>query len=520
MVHRQANNATVNGTTASGAVRGSSLLLAGKVLALALNFLSQVLMVRYLTKSDYGSFAYALSVVMLFKGIALFGIPDTVARYLPIFRERGEWRALLGTMLVAFGVVIGLGLILASSVALVMALSGDMFISDRTALDLAVILAFLIPLEALNDLLTSLFAVFASTRTIFFRRLVLAPALRLALIVALIAFNAGVVTLAAGYLAISAAGVLIYFVMFMGLLRSLPVAPSRTWRGLSYPMRELLTFALPAVSTSVVWLLMEPTNALLLGYFHDAAAVADFRAVLPVAKLNQFVLLSFAILYAPLAARAYARGDKEDLSDLYWQTSAWIMVLTFPIFILSCAFAGPLVTMLFGERYADSATILTVLSAGYFFHSSLGFNGLTLRVFRRLRYSITMDVSAAVLNIILALVLVPRFGALGAAIGTSATMAAHNVLKQVGVWRYSGIPMFPRRYATVYAVVGTVTAFMLALGFFVDVNIVSALALGVLASMAVLWAALGTLRVEATFPEIARLPVIKTVLRLLLRRPS
>src|SRR6476661_5203575 len=45
------------------AVRGSSLLLLGKVLALGLNFVSQILIVRYLTKNDYGAFAYALSIV-------------------------------------------------------------------------------------------------------------------------------------------------------------------------------------------------------------------------------------------------------------------------------------------------------------------------------------------------------------------------------------------------------------------------------------------------------------------------
>jgi O-antigen/teichoic acid export membrane protein len=279
----------------------------------------------------------------------------------------------------------------------------------------------------------------------------------------------------------------------------------------------MLTFALPTLATAVVWLLMESTDALFLGHFQGADAVADFRAVLPVARLNQFVILSFGVLYTPLAARAFARDAREELSDLYWQTSTWIAVLTFPVFIMSCAFARPVVETLFGERYADSSTILAILAGGYFFHSALGFNGLTLKVFRKLRYSVTMDVSAAVLNLVLSLLLIPRFGAVGAAIGTSATMVTHNLLKQVGLWRYSGIPLFPRRYLHVYAGMLASAAIMVVVGLSIDVNVLVALPLGAVTSLAVVWMALGSLRLETTFPELVRLPVVRNVLRPFMR---
>ena len=69
---------------ASGrAVRGSSLMMCGRVIALGLNFGTQIIVVRYLSKDDFGAFAYVLALVMLFKSIALFGMPDTLA-------ERGK----------------------------------------------------------------------------------------------------------------------------------------------------------------------------------------------------------------------------------------------------------------------------------------------------------------------------------------------------------------------------------------------------------------------------------------------
>jgi O-antigen/teichoic acid export membrane protein len=495
------------------AVRGSSLLLLGKVLALGLNFGSQVLIVRYLTKDDYGAFAYALSIVMLFKGLVLFGIPDTLARFLPYYRERDQRRAMPGAMIFGFGMVLALGLLCAIGVAVVAHTTGARLIADPQARDLAIILAFLIPLEAFNDLLTTLFAVFASPKAIFFRRSVLAPGLRIALIVALMVAGAGVVELAAGYLAISAVGVLIYLSIFGRLLRNEPELTFRKPRSLEYPVKEMLAFAIPTLATAFVWVLMESTDAILLGHFRDSAAVANFRAVLPVARLNQFVILSFGTLYTPLAARAFARGDDAELSDMYWQTAAWIAVLTFPIFVLSFAFAKPLVETIFGARYSNSSTILTLLSFSYFIQSATGFNGVTLKVFRKLRYSVCIDSAAAVTNIALSLYLVPRFGAVGAAFGTMLTMTVHNILKQIGIWRFTPVAPVPRNYLPFYGAVVGVSALLVGVQWLTSPNILAALALGALGSLAVLWVALHTLRIATVFPEIGRVPVLGTVLK-------
>ena len=46
-------------------IRGSSLLLAGRILSLGLNLGVQVLLIRYLAKTDYGAFAYAIALVSM-----------------------------------------------------------------------------------------------------------------------------------------------------------------------------------------------------------------------------------------------------------------------------------------------------------------------------------------------------------------------------------------------------------------------------------------------------------------------
>ena len=97
---------------------------------------------------------------------------------------------------------------------------------------------------------------------------------------------------------------------------------------------------------------MNTSDVILLGYFGGADDVADFRVIWPAAHLNQVVMASFALLFTPVAARMFARNDREGINNLYWQTAIWIAVLTFPIFALTFSLAAPVTETLYGSRYA------------------------------------------------------------------------------------------------------------------------------------------------------------------------
>ena len=115
--------------------------------------------------------------------------------------------------------------------------------------------------------------------------------------------------------------------------------------------------------------------------------------------------------------------------------------------------ASPLTVGMFGERYHGSGTILALLSLGYYCNAALGFNGLTLRVYGLVRYVVVISAIAAAVNVALNLVLIPLHGAIGAGIATAVTMIAHNVLKQAGLRRGTGISVFEWRHSRVYVVI-------------------------------------------------------------------
>jgi len=281
--------------------------------------------------------------------------------------------------------------------------------------------------------------------------------------------------------------------------------------GLHVPARELFAFTVPLLTSDLVYVLMSSSDALLLGHFRTTAEVGTFRVVQPAAILNLFVLQSFTLLFTPIAARLFARNDREGINNLYWQTAIWTSILSFPIFALTFSLAHPITVVLYGQEWAESAVILALLSVGYYFNAALGFNGLTLRVFGLVRYTVLISVGAAVANVAINLLLIPRFGAIGAGVGTCATLVLHNVLKQAGLRKGTGISILDREHVRVYGAIVAVSALLVTIHAVVGPAPATAIALVGIGSAAVLWVTRDTLHVGDTFPELRRVPLLRRV---------
>jgi O-antigen/teichoic acid export membrane protein len=492
-----------------GQLRGSTLLLAGRFLSLGVNFVTQVLIVRYLTKNDFGVFAYGLSMVALGEALSTMGLDKSVARYLPIYDERRAYAKLFGTMVMVMGTVVGFG---AAFLAVAIGLdgfAGGSMRSDQHAVTVLLILICLAPLQALDTVLMGVFAVFSKPRAIFFRRYVFAPMFRLAAIAFVIVAGAGVQELAIGYVLGGAAGIVLYLVMLVQVLRAKGLLGRLHARPLEYPVREVFGFALPLVVVDLMFVVMNTTNVFMLQVFGSTAEVADYRVVQPAAKLNTLVMTSFALLFTPAAARLFARDDREKVEDLYWTTAVWIAVFSFPIFALTFPAAEGVTVGLFGDRYASSAPILALLSVGYYFNAALGFNGLTLRVYGLVKLVVVLSVAVAVLNVLVNLALIPAFGAIGAGIGTCTTLVVHNILKQGALRRMTGISVFERKHLRVYTSIAAATVVIGGITLAAGPPLAVQVALAAMASVAVIAVNRSQLRVADTFPELARVPFLR-----------
>ena len=508
MMNGDAREDPVEAATAdtSRQIRGSSLLTLGRGVSLVINFVVQVLIVRHLSQEGYGAFAYAISLVAVGESVVTLGLDRAITRFVPIYEERGQYDRLFGTLVLAGGVVVCLGVSLVLAVVGLQGWLASAVIGDPQLVTVLVILVALAPIQAYDGLLIGMFAVFGNAWAVFLRKHVLGPGLRLAVVALLISLNSGVEFLAAGYVLAGLLAVVLYTVLLLRILARRGWSARLRETGFRIPTREVLSFALPLLSSDLVFVVLAASDVVILEAFHDATEVAEFRVIHPAAMLNQVVFTSFALLYTPLAARFFARNDTRGINQLYWRTATWLAVFSFPIFALTFSLAGPLTLTLYGEAYGDSALYLAILSLGYYFNVALGFNGLTLKVMGRIRYIVTLNIAAAVANVALNLLLIPTYGALGAAIGTAATLIFHNLLKQAGLRLSTGISIFDWSVLRVYVVIAAALIALVLVSVVAELDVIAQVLATGAATAAVLLLNRDVLRIGETFPAIRRLP--------------
>jgi len=495
---------------AKGYISGSALLLVGRGLSVALNFAIQVVLVRYLAKTDYGAFAYGLSFVALGANFSLMGLGKAIPRLVAIYEERGEHARALGAVVLAATSVCALGLSVVGVVHGFQGFVGERFVGDRQMMAVLLVLIAVVPVDALDNLLQQVVAVFSGAWAIVVRRHVLGPGLKLTAVVAVSMTHGTVRQLAWGYLLASTIGIVLYSGVLVRAWKDRGLLHHFRLRGLDLPARELYGFALPLMGSEYAIALRGTVAVIVLGYLGTTTDVANFRAVLPIAGLNMLVFEAFAFLFVPTGSRMFARRDHRGISDLYWQSSAWIAVLTFPVFAMSCALAEPLAVLVLGRSYQGTGTLLAILAVGYYVNAALGFNSATLRVHGKTRIILTNDVTTAVSSIVLNVLLIRSYGALGAAVATSSALILQNALDHAGLLTGgTGVRLADRRVLGIYAVIAGLTVVLAAGRWLLDPPLAVSILAVAACSLAVAGVARGPLGRDVVVPAFVKVPWLR-----------
>ena len=497
-------------------IRGSSLLLAGRLLAMAVNTGTQVMIVRALTKDDYGAFAYGLSLLTFARVAVGLGHNQATSRFLAMYDERQDYRRLRGTLwmitivaVATTGALLGLAFLTRDGLLL------DL-LHDPETVSLVLILLLLAPIEVIDDALESAFAVFSRPRSIFLRKHVLGPLLALLVVVAVVLSDVSVHALAVGYVGAGAAGMAFYALSLRGVLRrALPASAWATRPRL--PFGPFYRFSVPLLTTELLHLSLTTLSVVLVGAYGSAVEVAEFRAIRPVAVLNQVAYTTFALLFAPLVSRHHERNEAGAIGAAYWPVAAWLAVASFPVFVLTGPFADSLTTLMFGDRYGTSAPYLALLSIGYYANCALGFNALVLRITGHVGLTVGISSAVAALSALLLVGLVPVFGALGASVAILVSLVLVNAANQVAVARRTEVPLFAPGFRRLYATLVIAAIALWATERALDPAPVVGVVIAVAASGAVFLATRRALDIAAAFPELLSVPVLG---RLIAGRPD
>lgn len=489
-------------------IRGSTLLVGGRGIALALNFLVQVVTVRYLPKADYGIYAFALSVVTLSSVVCAFGMDKTASRFLPTYLQDRDYPRFWGAVFLLLATVAGMGVLF---MLLFFAAWTIGLLSSLTDSRTCVVLALLVGLalcDALGSVMVSLFAVLASPAAIFVRRHLLGPLLRLAATVVVVLASGSVYAFAAGQMIAGVLGLAVSCYLLRELLGKHPELQSAVWRRPKLPVGELYSYGAAVLGGDLSYLLRIAFVPILLGILFTSESVAAYQAVVPLARLNDVVLVTTSVLFIPMAAKLAAAACRAELQELHYRTTVWITLISYPIFAFLFLGSNLVPVLLFGEAYRSSGTILALLAVAFFTNAALGTNRRVLRAVGNVRTLIAVDVVATVGGVALIIWLVPRHAAVGAAWAVCGMLVIQSLAYQIAVVCTTGVNAFSPKCLAPYLVglglaVGAESIRRaLALPDFVGLPVA---ALFALALPLLFWK---SVNLAGIFPELVRLPLV------------
>lgn len=479
-----------------GLARNTAVNFADGVITLASALAVSIVLARKLLPEGFGVYALTMSIVMFTLLFARLGISSTVRRYVAELdgkNDLGLASAVLGRAL-RFGLVSGA---LATVALALLALPLAAFfhqVALRT--DLLIGAAMLLPMVIVG-ILRAVTAGLQRYGSLLRLGLLTSP-IWVAGCVFAVWRGWGVpgvllVTLAIEIVNVAAFGA--WTVRTLGIQWRAPLPRDLRLR----IQRYNIALGILILLNAVVW---QRSEILFLGRFQGVAQVS-FYAV-PFALTERVVdLLPGAILGVLLPGLSFARGaaDTGRFSAVLSDALRYLAMLTLPICLFGIPLAPALIRLLYGEQFGGAVIVLQILLVSVVFGVLGQASRSALLGLERQGYLLKTGAVAAAASVILDLLLIPRGGAIGAAIANTVVQAGWALAIFAPLW--SGVAATTRR--AVFK--ATLVAIGLAALLFVvmEVGLAAAIAVGAgVVVVAVYALALVRLRLVELRPGMAR----------------
>ncbi|HEY4233824.1 MAG TPA: flippase [Lacipirellulaceae bacterium] len=445
--------------------KNASMLLLGTMLRMVFTLAFVVYAARYLGVEGYGKFALTQSWFELCLSLTATGLGILVTREVA---KDVSW--LTRHLVPSIAMIVGLGAAAGGLLALV-----THFASYAPDTRLAILIAALaiIP-AALCAIAEAIFVAFEKAELVAVGTAAESLA-RTALWLAALMTGHGLLSLFVILIAARWVQLILYMLFLMRRL------PPIQWR---LELKTLWSLVLEwRVFAAETWLatLYLSLDVVLLSFFCGEAAVGLYDAAWKLIRFGPVVANSFTTAVFPFIARLYV-NSREMFQQISEQSVKYILACVLPAVLCITILSDRIVVLLYSEQYASSAPILQVL-AWLLIPQFL--NPFLSRVlYARGQQGRSLAVSAIGLASFLAvaLVLIPKFGVIGAAwstvLSSYTALACYIVYCSAGTDRRSILSILLRQVAAA-------TLLCVALHLMRDTQLVS-----VLAACAVLYAAL------------------------------
>ncbi|MGO9082382.1 MAG: lipopolysaccharide biosynthesis protein [Streptosporangiaceae bacterium] len=444
--------------------RGSTLNLVGAGLSAAATMAVTVLVAREFTKPAAGAFFAATSLFLIIETLANLGAYNGAIYFLARLRTPGQVATMMRVAVVpvvVLSVAAGWALFAFAGPLAHMLLGGhlEQGAGPASVARLLRALALTVPFASLLDTFLGASRGFHDMRPTVLVDRIGRSALQLAGVV--IAVLSGVTALLAPLWALPyVPAAVLAWLWFRRISRralaaaaaSQPAPAQRPGRppGARAAAREagacvgvFWRFTAPRAMATTAQIIIQRLDIVLVGIMRGPAAAAIYTAATRFLVVGQLGNMAIGMAAQPQLAYLFAKRDRRSANSVYQATTAWLIILTWPLYLLAVIY-GPAVLTIFGRSYRAGAGVMVILGLTMLLTTACGQVDVVLTTAGRSSWSLANWLLAVVINVGLDLALIPRYGITGAAIGWAVALAVTNLVMLIEVGAIVRVSPFGR----------------------------------------------------------------------------
>ena len=204
---------------------------------------------------------------------------------------------------------------------------------------------------------------------------------------------------------------------------------------------EFWRFTAPRGVATIAQTLLKRSDIILVAALSSTAQAALYAAATRFVVFGQLAVQALQQALAPQMSATLAKQNHDAAQDMYRTTTAWGMVMAWPVYIASAVLA-PWILLLFGPEYSEAAGVVTVLSVAMLAATACGSVDTVLLMAGRSWLSLMNTGIALVVNLGMNFVLIPTYGIMGAAISWAVAILVRNLLPLTMINRMLGMSPF------------------------------------------------------------------------------
>jgi O-antigen/teichoic acid export membrane protein len=415
-------------------IAGTAFLI--RVASAAIIYLSQILLARWMGRFEFGIYVYVWAWVGFLGMLSPIGIAYSAQRFIPEYRTRGDHDGLRGFLRGSRRLCLALGLGAGAALA-----GAVWLLADR-------IPAYYVAPFMIASLPLAIFAVSCiqdSTARAFDRvDLALIPGFivhPLLIMAAMAALHVSGVPVTGRDALIAAAAAFWLVVLAQGVLLDRSLAREVAPGARRYEVAAWIRTSLPIFLVDGFFILLTYVDLLVLQAFVGPEEVAVYYAAAKTLVLISFVSYAVAAAAAHRFSEYHVAGEHEKLARFVADTVRWTFWPSLALAIGLLVVGKPLLS-LFGPGFSDGYPLVFVLVIGLMARAAVGPSERLLNMVGQQRACAMIYAGAFATNLALCLVLIPRFGVIGAAASTATATVVESTLLFVVARRRLGLHVF------------------------------------------------------------------------------